>query len=429
MMVSAAAPAPGDDAPLMLAGERNFTLDFVRGVAVMGILVMNIVAFAMPDAAYSNPRAYGGWSGGDLAVYLFNFVLFDGKMRGLFSFLFGASTLLVIERAQARSENAARVHYARMFWLLAFGLAHLFLLWWGDILHHYALIGMLLFLFRDWPVKRLVRMGIVLIALETALTAGLPFAIARNAAEVARPHPTASAIATQRDFESTFGAPPRAEITETLSVYRSGYPVIVADRLDNQASTPAQTVLFLGMETLAYMLFGMAALRSGMLRGVWPAARYWRWVAIGFGIGVPVYALLGAYLVSAKFSAFAVTVAVIAATTPIRPVMIMGWAALLALAARSRVGLSLRVAAAGRMAFTNYLVTSLVMTTIFYGYGLGLYGTLSRAALYPFVLAMCAAMLVWSMLWLKRFRYGPFEWLWRSLARGEVQSMRRPAAA
>jgi uncharacterized protein len=104
--------------------ERIATLDIVRGVAVMGILAMNIVAFAMPVAAYLNPMAYGTHGPADLASWLFSFILIDGKMRGLFSFLFGASVLLVIERAEAGGRNPAAVHYSRMIWLLVFGLIH-----------------------------------------------------------------------------------------------------------------------------------------------------------------------------------------------------------------------------------------------------------------------------------------------------------------
>ena len=113
---------------------RLVTLDFVRGVAVLGILLMNIQAFAMPDAAYVNPAAYGGARGADLAVWWIEAVLVDGKMRGLFSWLFGASLLLVATRAQAAGESAARVHYRRMAWLALFGVAHLGLVWDGDIL-------------------------------------------------------------------------------------------------------------------------------------------------------------------------------------------------------------------------------------------------------------------------------------------------------
>ena len=129
--------------------NRILTLDIVRGVAVMGILAMNIYAFAMPMGAYFNPNVYGGDSGINLAAWYTDFVLFDGKMRGLFSLLFGASTLLVIERAQASGKNAIFTHYSRMIWLFAFGMAHYWFIWWGDILALYAMCGLLLFLWRN----------------------------------------------------------------------------------------------------------------------------------------------------------------------------------------------------------------------------------------------------------------------------------------
>ena len=412
--------------PAPAAGDRNFTLDFVRGVAVMGILIMNIAGFALPETAYFNPRAYGGATGADLGVYLFNFVLFDGKMRGLFSFLFGASTLLVIERATARGESAARVHYARMAWLLIFGLAHLYLLWWGDILHHYAVIGMVLFAFRNAPIRSLVRGAIILVALQTLLTAGLAASVAQNAREVSRPHPTQAALAERADFESSFGKPSDAEIAETLAVYRGSYPGILANRWEENRFALVNSTAFVGMETLAYMLLGMAALRSGMLRGQWSRKRYARWALVCAAIALPCYIALAVYLVIAKFSAFAVVLAVITLSTPVRPVMILGWAALLALLAQTARGaLADRIAAAGRMAFTNYLTTTIICTTLFNGYGFGLFGELGRVQLYLVVFAMWGLMLLWSKPWLDRFRYGPFEWLWRSLARGERQAMAR----
>ena len=145
---------------------RIATLDIVRGVAVMGILAMNIVGFAMPFQAYFNPTALGPISDADLSSWAVSFVLVDGKMRGLFSFLFGASMLLVIEQAEAKGEPAERIHYRRMFWLLAFGLAHLYLIWFGDILAGYALVGMLAFLFRNRPPSELLGWAVGLLVVQ-----------------------------------------------------------------------------------------------------------------------------------------------------------------------------------------------------------------------------------------------------------------------
>jgi uncharacterized protein len=175
------------------------------------------------------------------------------------------------------------------------------------------------------------------------------------------------------------------------------------------------------------MLFGMAGLRSGMFTGAWPPARYRRWLFVSWGIALPAYAALALYLVRADFSLFAVTLAAWTLTVPLRPAMIVGWACLILLLARPGGFLTRRFAAAGRMAFTNYLVTSLICTTLFYGYGLGWFGRLSRWQLYPVVALVWLLILAWSEPWLARYRYGPFEWLWRSLARGKFQPMRGAA--
>ncbi|HWH23216.1 MAG TPA: DUF418 domain-containing protein, partial [Allosphingosinicella sp.] len=146
----------------MEAGPRIASLDIIRGVAVMGILAMNIVAFAMPFAAYLNPRAFGMEGTADYLSWLFSFIFIDGKMRGLFSFLFGASMLLGIERAGAKGEDPRKVHFRRMIWLLVFGLIHLYLIWFGDILTGYALVGMIAWFFRKLPPGRLIAWGVIL---------------------------------------------------------------------------------------------------------------------------------------------------------------------------------------------------------------------------------------------------------------------------
>ncbi|MCC2975391.1 DUF418 domain-containing protein [Sphingomonas sp. PL-96] len=407
--------------------DRIGTLDTVRGVAVMGILLMNIVAFAMPDAAYINPAAYGGYRGADLAVFLVNFVLFDGKMRGLFSLLFGASMLLVIERAEAKGESPARVHFSRMAWLFVFGIAHLLLLWWGDILNQYAVIGAIAYSCRHADEKTLVTRGIVLVATAWLLLAFMPLGVAAMQAGIHDPDPAKAAASAEslRTFVDAMGVPSAAHIQSEFALHRGSWAGLIAHRW-SELSTSLSSTLFVGAETLGYMLFGMAALRSGMLTGGWSRARLRRWLLVCFGIGIPGYALLAAWLVSRNFGLVTVA-ASMAIAPPLRVLMILGWACLILLLARPGGALTERIAAAGRMAFTNYLATSIVMTTLFYGYGLGWYGTFSRAALYPVVFAMWAAMLLWSQAWLSRFRYGPFEWLWRTLARLEFQPMRGAA--
>ncbi|QPQ54076.1 DUF418 domain-containing protein [Allosphingosinicella flava] len=406
---------------------RIVTLDIVRGIAVMGILAMNIVAFAMPQAAYQNPKAYGGSEGLDLAVWWFNFVLVDGKMRGLFSLLFGASMLLVIEGAAAKGENPASVHYRRMGWLLIFGLLHFFFVWWGDILYQYALIGMIAFLFRNKPIKALIRWAIGFLLVQWLLMALISFQFFTVAEQAAAPGVSADVLAQWSQMKQGF-MPSAAELAKDIAVYDGGYGSIVVHRA-GQAGFMITGLIFVGMETLAYMLIGMAALKSGFLTGAWDNRRYLRWMIVAYAISIPLYMLIAAWLAGSGFSVTTVVAANLGATVPIRPVMIVGHAALIILLTRNGGALVERIAAAGRMAFTNYLGTSIIVSTLFYGYGGGLYGDLSRAESYLVVFAMWALMLLWSKLWLDRYRFGPFEWLWRSLARGKVQPMRREAAA
>jgi uncharacterized protein len=421
--------APDQWEPEMTAANepqpRIATLDVVRGVAVMGILAMNIVAFAMPFQAYMNPAAFGTEGPADLASWVFGFIFVDGKMRGLFSFLFGASMLLVIERAEAKGEGAARIHFRRMLWLLLFGLLHLYLIWFGDILSGYALVGMIAWFFHGLPTRSLVRWGIGLLLVQLLVFAGVAAASFQLSGAAAAPGAPASDVEEWRRLEAQFGVLAGAPLAQKLAIYTGGYGGILADRVSLNALAPLKALFMFGWETLAYFLFGMAALKSGFLRGGWSDAAYRRIAATGFAIGIPVYALLAWLLIRDDFSVPMVFAVAMAATVPFRPLMVVATAALIILLARRGGALLDRIAAAGRAAFTNYIGTSIVMTSVFYGYGGGLFGELSRAELWLVVLPMWALMLAWPKPWLDRFRYGPLEWLWRSLSRGERQPMRK----
>jgi uncharacterized protein len=408
---------------------RIATLDIVRGVAVMGILAMNIVAFAMPFQAYMNPVAFGSPGTADFVSWVFSFIFIDGKMRGLFSFLFGASMLLVIEKAAAKGEPAASVHYRRMFWLLLFGLIHLYLIWFGDILVGYALVGMIAWFFHRLSTKALIRWGVALLVVQLLIFAGLAASSFFLRESASAPGAPAEVVKQWQDLNGQFGILTGQPLAEELATYRGGYGGIVADRLEEQAFAPLKGLFMFGWETLAYFLFGMVALRNGFLRGSWSRAAYRKAALVGFGIGIPAYALLAWIVTRDGFSVPMVFAVVMAGTVPFRPLMVMATAALIIILARSGGAIVERIAAAGRAAFTNYLGTSIIMTTLFYGYGAGLFGSLGRAELWLAVAAMWAVMLLWSKPWLERYQYGPLEWLWRSLSHWSPQPMRRKPAA
>ena len=409
------------------ASERIATLDIVRGVAVMGILAMNIVGFAMPGAAYLNPMAYGTQGPADLASWVFSFILIDGKMRGLFSFLFGASLLLVVERAEASGRNPALVHYSRMFWLLVFGLIHFYLIWWGDILSLYAPVGMIAFLFRRFDTRRLLHVGAFLILAQFALFTLFTLNLFQQAAEAAAPGASAATIASWTDMQDGIGLYPPARLAEIIAGFRGSWFGIVAANWAENGAGPLTDLWEFGGETLAYMLFGMAALKSGFLTGAWSDRAYRRVAALGFGIGIPAYALFAWLILRDHFGVPMLVACSIAAPVLTRPPMIVAIAASVILLTRGGGPLVQRIVAAGRAAFSNYLGTSILMTGLFYGWGFGLFGTLSRIQLWIPVVTMWALILLWSKPWLDRFNYGPFEWLWRSLARWRLQPMRKRA--
>jgi uncharacterized protein len=404
---------------------RIATLDILRGVGVMGILAMNIVAFAMPPAAYVNPNAYGTQSGLDLASWAFSFVFVDGKMRGLFSFLFGASLLLVIGKAEAKGESPAAIHFRRMLWLLLFGYLHFYFIWYGDILTGYASIGMIAWFFRDREAHKLVVWGAIFVLIELAVFAALAVHVQDLAAAVAGGHPSPETAATLRGMSEDVAVPTAAELASQMRLFLGGWWGIAHSQLAEHPAEPLFMLAIFGWETLGYMLFGMAALKSGFFTGEWDDSRYRKVALIGFAITVPLYAALAWLSFRDGFSVPGIFTFSFAATVLPRPVMVAAIAASIILLTRRGGRLTARIAAAGRAAFTNYLGTSILMTCLFYGWGAGLFGRFSRIELWLVVFAMWALMLAWSKPWLERFQYGPFEWLWRSLARGSLQPMRK----
>lgn len=411
----------------MPAPSRLIALDVLRGVAVMGILLMNVAGFGLPQAAYLNPAAYGGSTGADLAVWAIGFVLIDGKMRALFSLLFGAGMVLVIERADAAGQDGATVHLRRMAALLAVGAAHAYLIWSGDILIPYALVGTLALAHVRRSSRELVVIALFLLVAQWLFLWSLVGGLGTLREAAAAADPTEGAVQAWRGVADQIGIPSPAAISRELATFRGDYAGILRDRLGH-AATPFLQLIDVGAETLALMLLGAAGLRSGFLTGGWAAATYWRIVIAAYGIGLPALALIAAGTIRSGFDEVVTVQAATLYAAPFRVAVMLGHAALLLLWIRLSPTFRLvtRIAAVGRAAFSNYLATSIVMTTLFYGYGLGLFGHLSRAQLYLIVPPVWIAMLAWSKPWLARYRFGPFEWLWRSIARWQLQPFRRP---
>jgi uncharacterized protein len=419
--------------------ERVAAVDVLRGVALLGILAMNIVAFAWPFAGYEDPHYSGGADLANRLAWLINAVLFQDKMMSLFSMLFGAGLVLMSTRAAARGARLQGVYYRRIFWLLIFGLVHSYLIWAGDILVYYALCGLWLYFFRTASPRLLIALGAALIGfaclLVLALTLFAGFA-ERTAAEVA-----AAEVAGQSPdqwqvviadiwndgMKSFFRTEPQ-EVEKEITMYQRGsYIEIVRQRAPDMLMFQITSFPFYFLWAVGgRMLLGMGLMKLG----VFAAARSWRFyiglAVAGYGCGL----LLTAWgigdllwhdfeMIEAPWGTFAFGLG----TVPVA----LGHGAVVMLVCQADMlpWLTHRLAAVGRMALSNYLLQSLLCTTLFYGYGFGLFGKMDRVGLWGVVLAVWALQLVVSPLWLQCFRYGPAEWLWRTLTYWRVQPLRK----
>jgi len=406
------------------SSDRILSLDVIRGIAVMGIFSVNVVGMAMIERAYFYPPAYGFDGLGDRIMWAANFIVVDGKFRSLFSILFGASMVLVIERAVAAGKAGWKVHYARMAVLLLFGLAHFYLLWWGDILANYALVGMIAFAFWRLPAQGLLLVAVLALgAMYVPDTVGGLERIARFEAKAA---PTATPEERASYERQVAERIPSAQVLAEDKAAHASIPAHVRSTIEHQPWRPFNSVPGYGLETLGLMLLGMAGYKSGFLTGAWSRRRYALVAGVLVGASLAVYGYGAWRILVADFAPLTYFPWDQVYVTPMHPFSAIGYSALILLVARPGA-VADRFAAVGRAAFTNYLGATLVGTVVFYGFGFGLYGELSRGEAWLIVPVVWVVMLLWSKWWLDRFRYGPFEWAWRCLARWRWEPMRKGA--
>lgn len=406
---------------------RIAALDLIRGVAVLGILAINVAGFAGPLIATTTPNLPHPGTPIDEAAFAFAFVLFEGKMRALFTILFGASMILFLERAEVSGRDANALQLRRLGWLALFGYLHFALLWWGDILFTYALCGLAGLVCWRTPTKPLVALALAIFSLYHAQ--GMLRSVPHIAAEAQVLAGTASPgqIADNRKVMSQ----KIERMDEEIALHRGPWTELVADKLTAQRFWPLAMAIAAFCETLPLMLIGMALYRSGFFSGAWPPDRL-RGVAVAgtlLGGATTLTALAWAW--PRHFPPIAMNALIASWLALPHLLMAVGYAALLMLAMprllASRLGA--RLSAAGRMAFTNYIATTMVMTAIFHGWGLGLFARVGAAGQWGFVLLGWILMLAWSKPWLDRFSQGPLEWLWRSLTEWRLLPLRRTAIA
>lgn len=376
---------------------------------------MNVLAFGLVMAAYQNPMALGPLEGGERLAWLATHLLFDQRFISIFSAMFGAGIALLSDRPTRPGDSPARRHYRRMAWLLAFGMVHAYGIWFGDVLACYAAVAMAI-----WPLRRLGTAWLVAIA--AALLAVPPlFSVAMDlllrlvpeaelAESLASWSPTASMVAAEE------------------AAYRGSWLTQLPERA--LAAALMQTWVFLAWalwRTAALMLVGIVLVRSGFLAAAWRPGAYAALAVLGFAAGTLLtgwgvrrneaiaYAAIDAMTIGTLFNYFGSLFGA------------LGWASGTMLLAKASGLAWLRrpLEAVGRTSLSNYLLQSLLCTTLFYGHGLGWFGRLDRVELWGVVAAVWAVQIAATLAWDRVAAIGPAEWLWRSLASWRLLPLRR----
>ncbi len=385
--------------------ERIESIDVLRGFAVLGILVMNIQSFAMIGSAYLNPTCFGDLTGVNYTVWFLSHLLADMKFMTIFSMLFGAGIVLSTRRKENTSGGSAGLHYRRMAWLLLFGLLHAYLLWYGDILFTYALCGMIVYLFRKFRATTLIVLGLLVVAVGSAISVLIHYSM---------PHWPPEAI---QELEQDWR--PNAEKMATeIAAYTGSYLGQFAHRA--KAAFFFETFLFL-MEFLwragGLMLVGMGLHKLGVFSAGRSTKTYALFILLAVTVGLPLilygvrrnealgWDMKSCFFMGMQFNYWGSLL------------VSMGWVGCIMLLCKHGLvrPLTRSLAAVGQMAFTNYILQTVICTFVFYGHGLGLFGRVERRHQILIVFAVFLFQLIASPWWLRRFRFGPLEWLWRSL--------------
>lgn len=396
------------------SNQRINALDVLRGFAVLGILVMNIQTFSMPMAAYLNPSAYGSLEGINGAVWAISHLLTDQKMMALFSMLFGAGIVLFCERADAAGRSVAGLHYRRNVWLMVFGVLHGYLLWYGDVLFLYALCAFLLYPLRNKSARTLIKLAIVFLSVSSLMY-------------------VFSGVGMQYMPEEELAAqilpmwqPSTDQVAAEIAGYQGNWSTQMTVRVPMTQEMHGFALFLWGFwRAGGMMLLGMALFKIGVITAQADVRIYQRLILAAALLGLPLIIggmvwnfrnewALSSMFIGAQFNYWGSVL------------VSLGWMSLLILALQKNALTSLtnRLAAVGRMAFSNYIMHTLICGFIFYGHGLGLFGQVERWGQLLIVLGIWALQLWLSPIWLRHFRFGPLEWLWRSLTYWKLQPMR-----
>ena len=380
----------------------------------------------------------GGTDNLDTGTWFVTHILFDQKFLSIFAMLFGAGLILMTGRAEERGAKYGRIFLRRQFWLLILGALHGYFIWVGDILFMYAAIGMVAYLFRNRTPRTLIIVAVLLLPLTLLLNFGLGLQVQKiqvKAAEFAELQQQGDELSQEQQkilaawkTQRVYMAPTEAEIQREVDIHKGSYIEIMAYRIPIVKSLQIYNTLLLDLwRVLALMLIGMALMKTGVLAAERAADSYRKMMLSCYGLGLPLTAYSAINLHAHDFDPLYELQVGMMPNYYGSLIVGLGHIGLVMLLIKTGFVQNLlrRFAAVGRMALTNYLMHSVILTTVFYGYGLNLYAEVGRFAQMGFVVAVIVLQLYSSPWWLARYRFGPVEWLWRSLTYWQRQPMKR----
>lgn len=389
-------------------------MDILRGIAVFGILLVTIQSYSMPTSAYLNPTTYERLEGYDLWVWVVTHVFADKKFLAIFAMLFGASMIMLSNKARKEHLRSGDLQSRRFVWLLILGLAHAYLLWYGDMLVAFAICGFFMFIFRSRKTKVLFRTGIIFLAIGSLISLILGYSV---------PFWEPGQF---NELRAEIWTPDEETQAKELEYYLSNWERQMIHRAPE--AFQRQTIVFV-TETFwrvsGLMLLGMAFYKKRVFGTKQTRKYYRRMIIYGLGIGLPL--VVAGVLLNFNFdwefrkSYYYISQLNYWGST----LMAIGYIGIVMLLAKvsTRGPLPLRLSQVGQMSLTNYVLQSVICTTIFYGHGMSLFGNLDRSALAFVVVMIWVFQFIFSALWLSYFKYGPLEWLWRSLSYGRAQPL------
>jgi uncharacterized protein len=388
--------------------ERIVALDALRGFALLGILIINIRLFSMPEIVLSNPTVYGDFTGANYWAWFVGHVFAEQKFITLFTFLFGGGVLLFTQNAERKGKPALRLFFKRSGWLVIFGLAHAYLLWYGDILVAYGVTAFVVVFLRDHSTRALLVLGVILLAVPSLTEVSV--ALSADAGQ----------LASSLD-------PAQSVLQSEIETYQSGWLAQMDHRVPTSMTRQTEAyIAYTFWRVAGAMVVGMALFKQGVLTNDCSSQFYRRLLAVGTVGGLALILAGVAYIETNDwalteilfYQQFNYWGSFLLAGGYIGGIMLFcrRWPAGLVTSG---------LAAVGRTAFSNYIFQTVVATTIFYGHGLGLFGQVSRVGALGIVIGIWLVQIPLSVLWLRHFRFGPMEWLWRLLTYESVPPVRR----